>query len=111
MYLIHIIRCDYVMANLEYYRVFYYVVKFNSITLAAEELFISQPAVSQAIKHLENSLGGSLFLRTPKGVRLTPEGELLYLYVSQGYEYLIQGESKFKELFMLETGKHCLNFN
>lgn len=93
------------MVNLEYYRVFYYVAKLNSITLAAEELFISQPAVSQAIKHLEKSLGGSLFLRTPKGVTLTPEGELLYIYVSQGYEFLMQGESKYKELFMLETGE------
>ena len=38
--------------NLEYYKIFYYVGKKKSITLAAEELAISQPAVSQAIKHL-----------------------------------------------------------
>ena len=93
------------MVNLEYYRVFYYVAKLKSITLAADELFISQPAVSQAIKHLENTLGGSLFIRTPKGVRLTPEGELLNIYVAQGYESLLQGENKYKELFMLEAGE------
>ena len=93
------------MVNLEYYKVFYYVAKLSSITLAAEELFISQPAVSQAIKHLESALGGSLFFRTPKGMRLTPEGELMYTYVSQGYEYLVQAESKYRELFTLETGE------
>nr|WP_312580017.1 LysR family transcriptional regulator [Sedimentibacter sp.] len=91
--------------NLEYYKIFYYTAKFNSITLAAKELFISQPAVSQAIKQLENSIGGDLFLRTPKGVKLTPEGEVLYKYVSQGYEYIVLGESKFKELLSLETGE------
>lgn len=91
--------------NLEYYKMFYYVAKLKSITLAAEELFVSQPAVSQAIKQLEASIGGSLFFRTSKGVSLTPEGEVLYKYVSRGYEYIVLGESKFKELFALETGE------
>jgi len=91
--------------NLEYYKIFYYVAKLNSITLAAEELFISQPAVSQAIKKLENSIGGNLFLRTPKGVQLTTEGEVLYTYVSQGYEYIVLGERKFKELLSIEVGE------
>ena len=39
--------------NLEYYKIFYYVAGSQSITLAAEQLAISQPAVSQAVKHLE----------------------------------------------------------
>ena len=38
--------------NLEYYKIFYYVAGSQSITLAAEQLAISQPAVSQAVKHL-----------------------------------------------------------
>ena len=49
------------MANLELYRVFYTVAKCGSLTKAAEELYISQPAVSQSIKQLENQLGISLF--------------------------------------------------
>ena len=49
------------MVNLELYRVFYAVAKCGSLTKAAQELFISQPAVSQAIKQLENQLGVSLF--------------------------------------------------
>jgi len=93
------------VVNLEYYRVFYYVAKLGSLTLAAEKLYISQPAVSQAIKHMEETLGGSLFYRTSKGVKLTPEGELLYSYVSKGYECLMRGESKYKEVFMLEAGE------
>ena len=42
--------------NLEYYKIFYYVAKLGGITLAAEELSITQPAVSQAIKHLEEAV-------------------------------------------------------
>lgn len=93
------------MVNFEYYKVFYFVARLSSITRAAEELFISQPAVSQVIKQLESSLGGNLFYRTSKGMRLTPEGKVLYTYVSRGYEYMTLGESKFKELLTLETGE------
>lgn len=64
--------------NLEYYKIFYYTAKQKSVTLAAEKLSISQPAVSQAIKHLEKDLGCALFVRTAKGVRLTKEGEMLF---------------------------------
>ena len=57
--------------NLEYYKIFYYVASYKSITIAAEKLSISQPAVSQAVKHLEADLSCTLFVRTPKGVRMT----------------------------------------
>lgn len=91
--------------NLEYYKIFYYVGKRKSITLAAEELSVSQPAVSQAVKNLEEALGSPLFVRTPKGVRFTTEGEVLYSFVQRGYEYIRQGERKFKEMLELETGE------
>lgn len=91
--------------NLEYLKVFCFVAKNKSITLAAEELFISQPAVSQCIKQLEESLGGILFVRTPKGMLLTQEGEVLYAYAAQGYEYMRLGETKFKELLTLDAGE------
>lgn len=61
--------------NLEYFKTFYYVARCGSISAAAQQLFISQPAVSQIIKHLENDLGSSLFFRTTKGVRLTRKGK------------------------------------
>ena len=68
--------------NLEQYRVFYQVSRHGSITAAAKVLCVSQPAVSQSLQHLEESLGCELFVRTPKGVRLTQAGELLDHYVS-----------------------------
>ncbi|MCI8326888.1 MAG: LysR family transcriptional regulator [Lachnospiraceae bacterium] len=94
--------------NLEYYKIFYYVGKLKSITLAAEELSISQPAVSQAIKQLENTLGSALFVRTSRGVRFTAEGEVLYSYIKRGYETIRFGEKKFLELLDLEEGELCI---
>lgn len=91
--------------NLEYYKVFYYVAKLGSLTMAAGELSISQPAVSQSLKQLEDSVGVRLFVRTAKGVRLTPEGELLYGYVSKGYEQIRLGEQKLFQMLNLELGE------
>lgn len=91
--------------DLEYYRIFYFVAKAGSFTQAGEDLCISQPAVSQAIKLLETNLGSKLFIRIPKGVKLTPEGEVLYNYVQRGYEYLLMGEEKFQKMLDLENGE------
>ncbi|MGN1052406.1 MAG: LysR family transcriptional regulator [Candidatus Scatosoma sp.] len=62
------------MVNLDLYRVFYTVAKKGSLTKAAEELYISQPAVSQAVKQLENQLGTPLFNRTHRGMELSETG-------------------------------------
>lgn len=91
--------------DLEYYRIFYYVAKAGSFTHAGESLCISQPAVSQAIKLLETHLKSKLFIRVPKGVKLTPEGEVLFTYVQKGYEYILLGEEKFKKMLDLEFGE------
>ncbi len=91
--------------NLEQYKVFYYIVKCGGITAAAEVLSISQPAVSQAIKQLENSVRVTLFLRTAKGVKLTSEGQMLYSYVEKGYETILRGETKLREMLDLEAGE------
>ena len=65
--------------NLEYYKVFYHVGRLHSITLAAKELSISQPAVSQSIHQLERNLGCTLFQRTARGMKFTAEGDLLFM--------------------------------
>lgn len=91
--------------NLEYYKVFYYVAKEKSLTRAAELLNISQPAVSQSMKLLEANLKAKLFLRTARGVRLTPEGEILYDYVKGGYEQITHGEQVLSKLKNLEAGE------
>lgn len=94
--------------NLEYYKIFYYVANYKSITLAAEKLSITQPAVSQAIKHLEQNVSCALFVRTAKGVRLTKEGEMLFSYVARGYETILSGERKLFEMLNLEQGEICI---
>lgn len=93
------------MNNLEYYKVFYHVAKYGGLTAAAEELSISQPAVSQSMKQLEEALGTKLFSRTARGIRLTQEGELIYSYVAKGYEQIEQGEKLLQQMLHLELGE------
>ena len=78
--------------NLEWYRVFYQTALSGSVTRAAEALFITQPAVSQCIRQLEAELGAALFVRTPRGVRLTGEGQALFDFVQRGLDSIGQGE-------------------
>lgn len=91
--------------NLEYYKVFYYVAKYGSLTTAAAKLAISQPAVSQSIRQLEQEVRTKLFIRASKGVRLTAEGELLFCYVSKGYEQIELGADKLSRMLNLELGE------
>lgn len=93
------------MVNLELYRVFYTVAKCGSLTKAAEELFISQPAVSQEIKQLETQLGGQLFNRTRKGMELSETGgKQIFPLVEQALKLFDQVESKYSELKDTATG-------
>lgn len=58
-------------------RTFVVVAEEGHLTRAAERLFASQPTVSSHIKALEKELGVPLFLRTPRGMRLTETGRRL----------------------------------
>ena len=69
--------------DFELYRIFYTVAKNQNITKAAEELNISQPAISKSIKNLEEQLKGQLFIRTKRGVILTEEGKEFYNYIKK----------------------------
>lgn len=93
------------VSNLEYYKVFYHVASLGSLTMAARALSISQPAVSQSIRQLEQQLGTSLFYRVAKGVHLTKEGETLYEYVARSYEQLEIGEQRLRQMRDLEAGE------
>ena len=64
--------------NFEYYKIFYYVAKYHNFTKAAQALNNSQPNITQAMNCLEQQLNTTLFIRTNRGVQLTPEGERLY---------------------------------
>lgn len=93
------------VSNLEYYKTFYYMAKTGSLTQAASLLSISQPAVSQALKQLEQQTNAKLFRRVSKGVKLTAEGELLYSYVAKGYEQFLLGEERLKQMQNSELGE------
>lgn len=90
--------------NLELYRIFYEVAKFGNISLAADSLFISQPAVSKSIKKLENITGVSLFSRNSRGVRLTKEGEVFYKYIERALNEISLGENVLDKLKNKERG-------
>ena len=60
-------------SNFEYYKIFYYVAKYENLTKAASVLKTSQPAVTRTIHNLENDLGCRLFIRSKKGMQMTPE--------------------------------------
>ena len=93
------------MVNLELFRVFYTVAKCGSLTKSAEELYISQPAVSQAIKQLEGQLGGKLFNRTHKGMELSETGgKQIFPLVEKALKLFDEAESKYAELKDTATG-------
>lgn len=88
----------------DYYRIFYYVAKYQSFTQAANTLFSSQPNVTRAIKKLENELGCTLFVRSNKSVELTPEGEKLFSRISVAFEYIQEAEEELALEKSLQSG-------
>jgi DNA-binding transcriptional LysR family regulator len=93
------------VTNMEWYRAFYWTAKIGSLSGAAERLFITQPAVTHAIKQLESQLGGQLFFRTSKGVRLTAEGEVLFQHIEQAFSFIHAGERRLAERHALTVGE------
>lgn len=86
------------------YKVFYYVAYYQNITLAAKALFLTQPTVSHYILNLEKELNCKLFIRSKKGMLLSPEGELLFEHISKAYTEISMGEEKLKEYLNLGKG-------
>lgn len=90
--------------DLNLYKIFYVAASKGNITKAAEELYISQPAVTQAIHNLERQIGATLFIRAKNGVKLTEEAKVLYTFIETGLNYIQNGQNKFKELMNVENG-------
>ena len=105
-------------ASFDYYRIFYYVAKYKNFTRAAAVLLSSQPSVTRSMQNLESELDCRLFIRSRRGVTLTPEGETLYRYVAPAYEHIRRGEEELSMSLGLhggsvsvgatETALHCL---
>ncbi len=92
-------------ARLDWYRSFVETASQGSVSLAARKLYMTQPAVSQALRQLETELGVRLFTRTPRGVVLTAEGSELYGYARMALGLLETGELKLREASSLERGE------
>ncbi|MBU2061381.1 MAG: LysR family transcriptional regulator [Bacteroidetes bacterium] len=84
------------MVNLEWYRTFKSVYKNGNFSLAAQELFISQPAVSQQIAMLEAHVGYKLFNRKSKGVDPTEYAKLLNNLIIDALDRLENVENGFR---------------
>lgn len=87
--------------RLKQLRAFCFAARSGSISLAAEELFLSQPSVTLQIQALEREMDITLFERRGPHIKLTPEGEILYQLATP----LVEGIDKLKESFSAHYGK------
>lgn len=93
------------IGKMDLYRIFHTVCKSESFSQAAKSLYMTQPAISQAMAQLEKELDTHLFYRTPRGITLTKEGEILHDYVNSAIGILEVGEEKLLEIQNLTTGE------
>jgi LysR family transcriptional regulator, transcriptional activator of the cysJI operon len=85
-------------------KVFYAVAQKLSFTKAAQELFITQPAVTRHINELEQQLGTGLFKRQGNTIALTPAGEVLAKYARQIFQTYALLENELAQLSKMEAG-------
>lgn len=90
--------------NFEYYKIFYFVAKYGNFTKAARVLGNSQPNVTRAMNCLEQQLHCTLFVRTNRGIQLTPEGEKLFHRVSAAMSQIIAAEEELADSADLSHG-------
>ena len=91
--------------DLDLYKTFYIVATHKSMSKASKELCVSQPAISKAIQSLESQLGGTIFLRSNKGLELTEEGKMLYENIKPALELICNAETQFGNFKDLTIGK------
>lgn len=91
--------------NFNQLRIFYSVAKNKSVTLAAKELYLTQPAVSIQIHLLEDDYGVKLFNRSGKGITTTEEGNLLFSYAEKILNLSDETDEALRQIKSLERGK------
>ena len=92
------------ITDLNLLRVFYHVAKTEQISKAAEILNVSQPAISQQIKSLEDQIGFKLFSRSKKGVKLTQEAEEIFAYCKNIFAQVESINHTLQNINSLDTG-------
>ncbi|MEW5910138.1 MAG: LysR family transcriptional regulator [Thermodesulfobacteriota bacterium] len=92
------------MINLNHLRIFFHAAKNQNFTIAARELFITQPAVSAQIKSLENDCNLTFFKKKGRKIHLTDEGKHLFNYAQKIFEYEHLIENAIEELRELKCG-------
>ncbi|MGZ3557719.1 MAG: LysR substrate-binding domain-containing protein [Thermodesulfobacteriota bacterium] len=90
--------------NLKQLEVFYLVVKKRSFTRAAEELNVTQPAVTIQVKSLEKSLNLRLIQPVGKKIQLTESGEFLYQYAEKIFDLVSDANEKMRDFKKLMRG-------
>ena len=88
----------------EYYKIFYYVAKYQNFTKAARVLGNNQPNITHSMNRLESQLHCVLFIRSNRGVTLTPEGELLYSRIASAAVQIQDAEEELSASATLEHG-------
>ena len=91
-------------ADLDLYSIFCTVARCGSLSHAARELYVSQPAISQSMHRLEYTLGCTLFTRTSRGITLTSEGRMLYSYADKAVSLITAAEDKLNRMRTLQSG-------
>ena len=90
--------------NFNQLRIFYHAAKNLSFTKAAEELFITQPAVTNQMRAFEKHYGFKLFQQIRRKLFLTPEGEILFKYAQVILEYEKDVEHVIEEMQDMKQG-------
>lgn len=86
------------MKNLYQLTTFVTVISEGSMTAAADKLYLTQPAVSQQIRNLEEDLGAELLVRGVRQIKATPQGEVLYEYAKKIINLTQQAEIAIKSI-------------
>jgi len=90
--------------NLNQLRAFYQVAKCQNVSLAARQLFVSQPAVTAQVKLFEESCGLKLFKRKGRNLILTDEGETIFNFSKKIFEYEQKIEDAVAQMKELKKG-------
>jgi len=92
------------MINFNQLRIFYQTAKYQSCTIAAGKLFITQPAITSQIKAFEKSCNLTLFKKRGRKIYLTDEGKILYEYARKVFEYEKEIEDSIEDMRELKVG-------